>query len=126
MRLSGFLDRLGWLFRRLFAVALGHFAGSVGAERCPLAVAVLAQRQQIALRIGDHHAHHGIFAGQVDSLDATGIAAHRPGVGLIEANRHAVPRAEYDLVAGPHQGHVDQGIVFVQADADDTARAGRL
>ena len=97
------------------------FAGGVGAERRPLAVAVLADRQQVAVRVGDHHADDLVVAGQVDALDAAGVAAHRPGVGLVEADRHALARAQHDLVAGLRQGHVDQRVAFVQADADDAA-----
>ena len=95
--------------------------GGVRAERRPLAVAVLAHRQQLAFRVGDDHADDLVAVDQVDALDALGVAAHRPGVGFGEANRHALARAEHDFVAGPDQGHVDQRVAFFQVDADHAA-----
>ena len=45
------------------------------------------------------------------------------GLGFVEADGHAVARAQQHLVARLRQGHVDQRVAFVEADADDAAAA---
>src|SRR5205823_14308941 len=90
---AGFVRRLrfGRLLGRRFLGLFGHLlARNVGAERRPLAVAVFAHRQQIPFRVGDDHADHVIAFGQVDAFDAASIAAHGAGLGLVEADRHAL------------------------------------
>src|SRR5262249_54562069 len=108
---------------------LGGFRGGVALVLCgpggggpaggPLAEAVGTDRQQAALRVGDHHADHLVVAGQVDALDAAGVAPHRAGVGLAEADRHAGAGRQQDLVPGADQGHADERVALVQRDADD-------
>ena len=71
---------------------------AIGAEGGAFAVAVFAGRQQRGLGIGHDHADQLVAGGQIDSLDAAGIAAHRSGVGLVEANRHAAGRGQHDFV----------------------------
>src|SRR5262249_11044788 len=120
-------------FRRFRGRLLGGLLGlrlrrlharQVGPERGPLAVALLADRQQVALRVGDDHADHLVVALQGDAADAAGVAAHRPGLGLVEADGHALARAQDDLVARLRQGDAHEGVALVQADADDAARLG--
>ena len=61
---------------------------------------------------------------QVDALDAAGVAAHGAGVGLVEADRHAVLACQDDLVARLRQDHADERVALVEADADDAAVLG--
>src|SRR5262245_20106052 len=114
------LRRLG----RLLGLRLGRLGRQVGAERRPLAVAVLAHRQQVTLRVGHDHADDVVAVGQVDALDAPAGAAHRPGVGLVEADGHALAGAEHYLVARLRQRHVDEAVALLQVDADDAALLG--
>ena len=62
----------------------------VRTERRPLAVAVGADGQQRGVGIGHDHADHRVVTDQFDPLHAAAVAAHRAGVGLLEADRHAV------------------------------------
>src|SRR5262249_32546205 len=118
----GFRGLLGRLLRRFLRLGLGRFlAGDVGAERRPLAVAVFAHGQQVPLRVGHDHADDLVALAQVDAPDAAGVAAHGPGLGFVEPDRHALAGTEHDLVARLRQGHTDQRVALVQVDADDAS-----
>src|SRR5262249_19605784 len=120
----------GWLLVGLFDNVLGlprgRFlgAGSVGPKRRPLAKALFTDGEQEALRVGDHHADDLVALLHGDALDAFGIAAHRAGLGLVEADGHAEPRAEQHLVTRLRQGHVNQGVPLFETNADDAALLG--
>ena len=62
-----------------------------------LAVAVLRHGEERAALADDFHRHDFVAVAQRDAADAVGGAAHRADVGLLEADRHAVARADEDL-----------------------------
>src|SRR5262249_32799195 len=75
--LSGLGLRLRGLvggFRRFFA--FGFLAHRVGAKRRPFAEAVFTDREQVALRVRDDHAHQVVTGFQFDAFHALGVAAH--------------------------------------------------
>ena len=58
-----------------------------------------------------------------DALHAAGVAAHRPGVGLLEADGHAVGGGQHHFVARLGHDHVDQLVALAELDGDDAALA---
>src|SRR5439155_6806049 len=80
--------------------------------------------QKEPFRIGDHHADDFVGLHEADAFDAAGVAAHGTGVGLGEANGHALPRAQDNFVTGLSQDHVDQRVALFEGDADDAAALG--
>ena len=80
------------------------------------AVTVFADGKQIALRIGHDHTDHLIVVGQGNAPNAAGIAARGQGLILVEADRHALPRAQDHLISRPHQGHADERVPVVKAE----------
>src|SRR5581483_6133762 len=123
---SGLVDHfLSRLFRCLFGIGFhGDLARDIGPERCTFAVAVFADRQQVAVRIRDDHADDFVSLLQVDAAHALGVATHRPGLRFVEANGHAVAGAEHDLVAGLRHDHVDERVAIFEVDANDAAALG--
>ncbi len=108
--------------RQGLAVVVGRgfaFRFLVGAEGGPFAVAMGADRQQLGGGVGHDHAHDAVLADEADSLDAARIAAHRPGVGLGEADRHPVGGGEHDFVSRLGDCHVDQFVALAELDGDD-------
>src|SRR5688572_12863771 len=86
----------------------------------------------VALRDDDHaddFVHAGrlfvrlIVLGQLDAAHATRGTAHGADVRLLEADSHALLRAEQDLVVPVGDFDRDERIAVFQADGDDAVRA---
>src|SRR6185436_9957430 len=88
-----------------------------------LAVAALGHRQQGADRLHRLHGDDVIVAAQRDAADAVGGAAHRPHVGLLEADRHAVARADEHLAGAVGLLHGNHRVALLDAHRDDAAGA---
>src|SRR5690606_28949166 len=84
-----------------------------------LAVAQLADDQQI--RAGPHHVHghHVVAVIQAHADDAPGGPAHGPHRVLGEAHGLALGGDQQDVLGAVGQAHVHQLVVLVQVDADE-------
>ena len=91
-------------------------------EPGPLAVAVLRDGEQRAALAHHVHRHDLVVVAQADAADAVRAAAHRPDVGLVEANRHAVARAEEDLLLAVRELDGDDRVPVFDPHRDDAAR----
>ena len=69
------------------------------------------------------HADDVVVLAQGDAADAVGRAAHRPDVVFVEADGHAVPRADEDFAGAVGQLHGDDRVVVLDAHRDDAAGA---
>src|SRR6266516_1144174 len=58
----------------------------------PFAVTVLGHDKEVCVVLGDVDRDHLVALPQLHPRDAGRIAAHRPGVGLVEADRLPLPR----------------------------------
>src|SRR5690606_28336174 len=99
-----------------FAAAVGD---AVFVQVGALAVAQLADDQQI--RAGPHHVHghHVVAVIQAHADDAPGGPAHGPHRVLGEAHGLALGGDQQDVLGAVGQAHVHQLVVLVQVDADE-------
>ena len=96
---------------------------AVLADLGALAVAVLADGEERAVVAHHLHRHDVVALAQLHAADAVGRPAHRPRVGLGEADRHAVARADHEILAAVGFRHGDQPVVVVDLNRDDAGGA---
>ena len=72
----------------------------------------------------DLHRDHFVVVAQRDAADAVGGPSHRPHIGLVEADRHPVARAEEDLFLAVGHLDGDDRVPLVDPHRDDAAGAG--
>ena len=98
-----------------------RFLDAAGPERGPFAVAVFTDRQQGSFRLDNHHADQLVAAGQFDTLDAAGIATHRPCVRFVESDGHAGGCGKDDFIARFGNDDIHQFVVIAQLDGNDAS-----
>ena len=77
--------------------------------------------QQRRGRIGHDHADDQVVAHEPNAFHAAGVPAHGAGVGLLEADGHAVGGGQQQFVARLGHDHVDQRVALAELDGDNAA-----
>ena len=91
------------------------------AERRALAEAVAGHREQRARVVAAHDADDLVGVGELDALDARGVAAHDACVVLVKADGHAFLGREEHVVVADGRDHADEVVAVVERDGDDAA-----
>ncbi len=100
---------------------------SVRIVRLPYPLAQTVQdARRVVLAVGDDHPDDLVVVEQADPSGRRARASHGADVGLVEPDRHALARAQHDLVARLGPSHADELIPLVEPERDDAAAQGRL
>src|SRR6266404_5959951 len=84
-----------------------------------LAVAVLGHREEGGSRLHQIQGDHLVSLVELHAPHAVGVAAHRPGLLLLEADRLAVARGEDRLARAVCQANADHLVALLERDSDD-------
>src|ERR1051325_11353897 len=103
------------------AAALDRVVGHPG----PLAEALVGDDEDVVVLLRDGGRDDLVALAEAHALHARGRAAHRPNLGLVEADRLALARDEHDVVRPARVEHVDKRVVLAQLDRDDPVRLQR-
>jgi len=96
---------------------------AVFVNRRAFAVAVLRNRQHKGVLRGNLHADDVIALIEVDAADAAGRAAHVAHVVFPEADRHAQPRGQENILIAVGQLHIHQFVIVIDGNGDNAAGA---
>ena len=85
-------------------------------DRGALAVAVLGDGQHLRALACARRADHIVALGQTDAAHAGGLAAHRAHLGLGKGDGAALVGGDQDILLAVGQAHVDEQVIFCQAE----------
>src|SRR6266849_3801746 len=105
------------------SIAAAAMLDAVFVELGPLAHALFGDREQRGLAAYHDHVDDMVFLIELDPLHAGGRASHIAHVFLVEANAHAVPGRQDDVVLAVRDLDVDQLVALLDVDGTDADRA---